>query len=245
MTIILSGTPSDTTLLEICQDAAYEIGFPAPSTIVGNTDATAQQLFRLANKEGEILSQATQWEVLVSEYTFTLVSGDQDYALPSDFRYIVPSTTWDRTSKRIVINPITSQYWQFLKGWTTINGLHLRARIRAGELEFEQTIGSSDAGKTIAFEYLSDKWAQSDGGTAKNKFTLDTDIPRLDAEVITQGVVWRFEKAKGLDWEANYQEYMRLRSMQIARDGGSRIIRLDGKRGKGVIGFNVPDRDFG
>lgn len=233
------------SLLSICQDAAYEIGFPAPTTVAANIDATAQQLYRLANKEGEILSQMASWEALVSEHTDTLVSGTQEYNLPSDFRWIVPSTTWDRTDKRIVINPITSEYWQFLKGWTTINGLHHRARIRNGKLEFEDTIGADDNGNTIAFEYLSDKWAANSGGTAKNKFSADTDTARLDEELITQGVVWRFEKAKGLDWEANFQEYIRLRNKQIARDGGSRKISLNGRMGDGVIGYNVPDRDFG
>ena len=183
------------TLLTICSDAAEETGFPAPTTIIGNSDATAKQLLRLAKKESESLSQAHNWQRLTKEHTFTLVTSDQDYALPSDYRWIVPSTTWNRDNKRIVINPVTSQEWQFLKGWTTISGLNLRARIRNNEMEFEQTITSSDNGKTIAFEYLSKYPVDiAAGGTPKQFFTIDSDVSLLDEELITQGVKWRFKK---------------------------------------------------
>jgi hypothetical protein len=232
------------SLLTLCQDVAYEVGFPAPDSIVGNTDQTAQQLFRLANREGEALSQAHNWQVLTEEGSITLVTADQDYALPGDFRYIVPMTTWNRSDKRIVINPVTSEQWQFLKGWTTINGLNLRARIRGNEMEFEQTIAAGDNGKSIYFEYLSKNWAADSGGTSQHKFQADTDTGRLDEELITQGVVWRFKKAKGLDWEPDFQEYTNLLNKKKARDGGARKLSMGGERIH-TVGVNVPDKGFG
>lgn len=232
------------SLLTICQNTAREIGFPAPSTVVGSADPNAQQLLRLANREGHELSQAADWQILKKEHTFTLVTGDQDYATPAGFRYIVPDTTWNRDNKRVVISPLSSQEWQFLKGWTAIQGLNLRARIRDGELEFEQTITSSDNGKTIAYEYLSSYWCESSGGTAQAAFAADTDVAKLDEELMTQGVVWRFKKAKGLDWQEDYQFYVGLRSKQIARDGGARKIRFGAAFSEG-LGVNISDRDYG
>lgn len=232
------------TLLSICQDVADEVGFKQPTSIVGASDNLARQLLRLANREGRELSQAGPWEALVKEYTFTLATSDQDYALPSDFRYIIPSTTWNRDNKRIVINPVSSQEWQFLKGWTAIQGLNLRARIRDGQLEFEQTITSADNGKTIAFEYVSKYWAESSGGTAQEDFAADTDVSKLDEELVTQGVVWRFKKAKGLDWQPDFQTYTNLKNKQMARDGGSRILRLS-QPAEAALGVNVSDRGYG
>lgn len=232
------------SLLTICQNAAKEVGFSAPSTIVGNTDQTAMQLFRLANKEGEILSR-DDWQILKKEETFTLVTSTQTYDLPSDFRYIIPSTTWNRDNRRMVINPLTSEEWQFLKGWTQIQGLNLRARIRNNKLEFEQTITSADNGKTIAYEYISDYWAQTSGGTAQAKFQADSDTALLDEELITQGVVWRFEKAKGLDFQANYIDYMNLKKKILARDGGSRKLFFGEGEFTGKLGINLPDRGYG
>ena len=233
------------SLLSICQDAAIEIGFPSPGMVVGSTDSNTLQLFRLANREGHDLSQAADWQALKEEHTFTLATSAQDYALPSGFRYIIPSTTWNRDDKRLVINPISSQEWQFLKGWTAIQGLNLRARIRADQLEFEQTITSSDNGKTIAFEYISSYWCESSGGSDQSAFAADTDVSKLDEELMTQGVVWRFKKAKGLDWQEDYQFYQRLRDTQIARDGGSRRIRFCSSAFGEGLGVNVSDRDYG
>lgn len=233
------------TLATICQNAAKEIGFPAPANIIGNSDPNAAQLLRLANREGEELSQVKAWNILVSEGSVTLATGDQDYLLATDLRYVIPSTTWDRTNKRIVITPITSQEWQFLKGWTTIQGLSYRARIRNNQLEFEQAITSADNGKVIYYEYVTNQWAASSGGTAQRYFTADDDTARLDEELITQGVVWRFKKAKGLDWQDDYQFYLQTQRRQVSRDGGQRRIAFTNPLYGIGIGINVSDRDYG
>lgn len=234
------------SLLTICQDAAKEIGFPAPSSIVGSSDPNAAQLLRLANREGDDLAQVKAWNILTEEGNITLATGDQDYALASDLRYVIPTTTWDRTNKRIVITPLTSQEWQMLKGWTSINGLSYRARIRNNQLEFEQTIEAADNGKVIYYEYVSNQWAADSGGTAQRFFTADDDTARLDEELITQGVVWRFKKAKGLDWQEDYQFYLHNRNRQVSRDGDQRRISMaDPLYSPGVVGVNVSDSDYG
>jgi len=235
------------SLLSICQDAFYEIGIDAPSTIVGNTaDTNALQIFRLANREGEYLSQYHPWQVLYTENTITLVSGTQTYSVPTDMRWIIPSTTWNRTDQRPVVNPVSPAEWAFLKGWTTINGLNLRARIRAGLFEVEQTVGASENGDEIVFEYVSDKWAADSGGTAQKKFSADTDTARIDEELITQGVVWRFKKAKGIDnWQMDYEQYQELILSQVARDHGARTLYMGGSEFGRYLGINVSDRDYG
>jgi len=228
------------TLLSIVQDAADEIGWDRPSTVVGNSDAN--QVLRLLNREGEALS-SWPWEILVKEDTFTLATSDQDYALASDFRYLIPSTQWNRDNKRAIIW-LNSQEWQFFKGWTTVNGLNLRARIRNGQMEFEQTIGAADNGKTIAYEYVSKNWTADSGSTAQQKFAADSDTSVLDEELLTLGLVWRFKKAKNLpDWQIDFQDYQNEVRQAKARDGGSRILRF----GRGPVqhlGVNTPEGNF-
>ena len=227
------------TLLSIVQDAADEAGWDQPATVVGNTDA--DQFLRLLNREGEVLSK-WQWEILVKEDTFTLATSDQDYALASDFRYLIPTTIWNRDNKRAILW-LNSQMWQFFKGWTTVNGLNLRARLRNGEMEFEQTITSSDNGKTIAYEYVSKNWTADSGSTAQQKFAADSDTSVLDEELLTLGLVWRFKKAKGMDWQGDFQDYRQEVLSAKARDGGSRILRF----GRGPVqhlGVNTPEGNF-
>ena len=227
------------TLLSIVQDACDDIGFPDPSTVVGNSKAG--QYLRLANREIEALSKHP-WEVLVKEHTFDLVAADQDYALPADYRFLVPSTQWNRDSQRRIVW-ITSEEWQFFKGWTTVNGLSLRARIRGGEFEFEQTIASGDAGITIAYEYVSKYPVETSGGTAKQKFTVDDDVSLIDEELVTLGLIWRIKKAKGLDWQPDFSEYKYQVDLAKARSGGSRKLML-GKSLHASLGVNTPEGNY-
>jgi len=242
MPVILT---SDTNILDICQNAARACGFGSPAQIVGSTDKTAMQLLSLANREGEFLSTQKDWSELKSEHTFQLATADQEYTLPDDFRWIIPGTTYDRDNDRIVLNPVSSQEWQYLKAWTSIGGLTRRARIRANQLEFEQTITASDNGKTIAFEYLSSYWAQTSSGTAKRRFTLDTDIFRLDDELMTLGIIWRFRRAKGLGFEDERAEYLSQLNIHKSADGGSRTLDMSSSTLRGINNPNIPDTGYG
>ena len=227
------------TLLTIVQDACDDIGFPAPASVINNT--AANQYLKLLNREGEALSKWT-WQVLVKEHTFTLVTSDQDYALPTDFRYIRPDTQWNRNDQRQLIW-ITSEEWQFFKGWTTVNGLNLRARLRNNTVEFEQTITAGDNGKTIAYEYVSKYWTQSSSSVAQQKFAADTDTSLLDEELLTLGLIWRFRKAKGLDFQADLAEYMSEVKKAKMHDGNSRKLRFNANR-KTFLGVNTPEGNW-
>ncbi len=144
----------------------------------------------------------------------------------------------------MLISPLTSEEWQFFKGWSTVNGLNMRARIRKGLFEFEQEITAADNGKTIAFEYISKNWAETAGGTGKAAFTLDDDVSVLDEELITQGVIWRFRKAKGLDYKVDAQEHWKEVNKARARDGGSRKLRLNSSSVT-HLGVNTPEGNYG
>lgn len=228
------------TLLSIVQDACDDIGFPTPATVVGN--AEAKQYLRLANREGNALARH-DWQALKKEHTFTLVTADQDYALPTDFKYIIPSSAWNRDNQRSLIEPLTSEEWQFFKGWSTVNGLNQRARIRNDLFEFEQTITSGENGQTIAYEYISKNWCESSGGTGQTKFLADSDVAILDEELITLGLIWRFKKAKGLSFEADFFEYDRLVKEAKSRDGGARRVNLD-RNIKHHLGVNTQEGSY-
>lgn len=235
------------SLLTIAQDAADEVGFDQPSTIIGNTNDDARRILRMCNREGKTLSQESPaFEVMHKEGSVTLATADQDYALPSDFRYMIPDTTWNRSGARRVINPISPSEWQFYKAWNTVAGINLRARIRNNELEFEQTISASENGIVVYFEYVADTWCMSSGDSAADQtaFVADTDIIVFDEELFTQGVVWRLRESLGLDWQLSYKLYEKLKRQQLARTGGARTVDLGGDDIH-YLGVNTPDDNFG
>lgn len=236
------------SLLTIAQNAADEVGFNAPTSIIGSTSDDAERLLRFCNREGESLAQSTPpFQELVKEGSVTLVTSDQDYALPSDFRYIIPDTTWNRTDSRRVFNPISSANWQFYKAWNTVSGLNLRARIRNDQLEFEQDITAALNGEVIYFEYISKNWVESNGTAPadQSSFLNDADTPVFCEELFTQGVIWRLEKSLGLAWEANFKLYESLKRKQLARTRGSRTLDLAGDHFGRYLGVNVPDDNYG
>lgn len=235
------------TLQQLCDAALHEAGFSTSASYANATEDTGKQVFRLALREGnDLLNSKHVWNELQKEGSVTLVASQQSYDFPADYSYMLPSTTWDRSNKRIAIGPMSSQEWQFLKGWTTVNGLNRRYRVRDGGIEFEQDITASDAGKAVYFEYVSKYWAlDSDGTTAKEVFTSDNDQHVFDDELFILGVLWRFLKAKGFDWQASYAEYTDLRSKLEGRDRGQRVVRLGEPRFGEYLGVNVSDRGYG
>jgi hypothetical protein len=231
------------SLLTVCQNACYEIGLDAPTSIVGNTDDDARQLLALVNREGDYLSRRGTWQALQKEHTLALVNGTQTYALPADWRYILPDTTWDRTNQRQADNPVSPQEWQMLKGWTQVGGLTRRLRIRNNLFEFEQAIAAADDGNTVALEYVSKFWCGTDAGVAKARYTLNTDIALIDEELITQGLIWRMLRAKGLDYETAYQEYELAVNQQFGRDRGAKKLCFGTRTTP--LAVNVPDGNYG
>ena len=236
------------TLRELCDAALEEAGFSTSQAYANAMDETGKQVFRLALREGHALARGYRghrWQALMKTYPVTLAAGAQTYALPADYAYMVPNTLWDRGNKRIGIGPLSGQEWQFLKGWTTVQGLNRRFRIRGGQLEFEQPITAAEAGSAVHFEYVSNYWARDSTQVAKRAFTTDTDEHVFDDDLFALGVLWRFKKAKGFDWELDYQEYATELTKLMARDGGERVIRFGEPAFGAYLGVNVPDRQYG
>ncbi len=118
------------TLLTIAQDAVDEIGFDRPSTLIGNTNDEARRVLRMCNKEGESLAQLNPaWNFLHETSSITMVAADQDYALPSGFRNMIPETTWDRASTRQVMTPLSPAEWQYFKAWHSFSSYHGQSHI--------------------------------------------------------------------------------------------------------------------
>lgn len=233
------------TLLTLCQDVADEVGFKRPSSIVGGTTQDQRQLLRLADRAGRMIMVAHDWEILLQEGSVTLATGDQDYALPADFDKLIPESMWNRDASRPVVVPLTSREWQYYEGWNFIAGLNLRAMFRGGELVFQQTIDASLNGETVYFDYVSNAFCESSGGTGQSAFAADTDVTRMDEWLHSLLMVALYRKAKGIpDWQVDYQLYKKELHNRIGADGSARAVRLTGINAP-FIGANVPDGSYG
>jgi hypothetical protein len=226
----------------ICRAALEEIGgFEVPASFGGNLNRTAVRCVALLNREGKTLERENRWSELIDTYTFTTVDGQAAYDLPSDFRAFANMSQWDRTNSRPLVGPAAPFVWQWLKGDVTAgNTIDRWFRIQGGQLYIHPTPAVD--GDTIAFDYYSKNWAVDADGADIATCSSDNDVPKLDHDLLTLGLKWRFLQANGMPFEAEYREYEVIKAECLTDNGGKPLIRLGPSRREWT---NLPDQGFG
>lgn len=213
------------SLLSILQTASAEIGVPSPIAAFGSGNQQTQQMIALANREGRELARDYNWQILVKEGTFATVAAEDQgdiLTIAPDFDRFVNQTFFNRSQQRRVWGPISEERWQHNKAWP-VSTIYNEYRLRGNDILFYP---APSAGEAVYFEYVSKHWCQSAAGVGQAAFAADTDVPILDEDLITLGLIWRFRKAKRMDYGAEFDEYARRRDSLQGRDGSKPTIRL-------------------
>lgn len=210
--------------------------------MVTSPDLQVQQFLALANEEGQSLSEATNWQVLREEGTFTTVAAQQQGALSTiapGCKFIVNDTIWNRSLRMPVFGPLSPQSWQ-QQAALFYQGPWNQYRIFDDTINFLPT---PPAGQECAFEYVTKNWTTSGNET----FQGDSDAPLLDEAVMVLGLIWRFKQAKGLDFTSDLTKYQRQVDNLIARETPKPVLNMGGDIydgvgipvGNGVIGSST------
>lgn len=216
------------SLLTLVQDAADRLGVVRPTSVVGSADQQVRQLFALAQQEGKELARRFDWSVLTKEKTFSATATEtQSSVVPSDFDRFVPDTFYNRTTNRKVDGPLNAQEWQDYKASvsTVLFDAFRRKPGSSTDLLMAPTPTASDS---YAYEYVSIWWCTTSGGTTPTlaAWNADTDVGILPEEVMTDGIVWRFLRAKGLDYAEAFRTY-EMKVMQFGGwDKGKRVVNM-------------------
>jgi hypothetical protein len=218
------------SLLSMVQDSASQLGLRQPAFVVGSTDLTSQILLRFANQAGKELMRYHDWQALIVEVSATTTAAViQTGLLPSDDydRMCYNPEVWNRTDNLRYTGPTPQRVWQQLQTGVA-GGVVGWWRIIGGELNLYP---APEAGKIVAFEYISKRWARSAGGDAQSIFMADTDTTVLDEDLLVLEMVWRFRHSKGF---AQYAEDMatceREKEKAASRDRGTGRIRPESTR---------------
>lgn len=212
------------TALQLVQTVAGRIGITQPNALFSSTDQQVVQLRNLLNEEGVELTRdpAMAWTVLMREHTFLSSATEvQTGAIPTDFAWYLNDTLWNRTQMVKASGPASPEQWQTMKAIAIVSLPAVVFRFRNNEMLFYPL---QPAGQTCAYEYSSLYWVTGD----KAYMTADTDTSVLDDEVLILGVIWRFLRAKGLDYAEAFRTYELAKTNKIARDGGKRKVYLGG-----------------
>lgn len=218
-------------------------GFDVPTTFYGNSNLTATLCVALANREGKTLEKELRWQELVSEHTFNTSNGTATYALPTDFRAFANMAQWDRTNSWRMSGPTPSVVWQWLKSGISVASTSTKWFMVRGSLF--TIYPTPTATESIYFDYYSRKWItkQSDSSSLTD-WSADLDTSKIDEDLITLGLKWRFLQAKGMPYEPEYREYESVKEHLREDNGGRGLISLS-TPSFGGLGGNLPDTGFG
>jgi len=233
------------TILSMCQNVADFTGFERPTSVISNTDPIARQLLALAQREGKQLMRVSDWAILKKEHTFSTSNGTAAYALPSDFDRLVLETSYNRSDNDILTGPISSSEYQLVNHGMATTGTTEKFRLKAASnaLKFELDPTPSST-QTIGFEYVSNQFCQSSGGSGQAAWAADTDTGILDETTMEMGITWRFKAAHGLDFAEDFRQYQLEVRQAVARNGSSPVLQLDDAR-KLIVGPYQSDGNYG
>jgi len=230
------------SLLSIVQTVTAELSLATPATVAGSTDRQVAQLMALTNQAGRELASDHAWQALIDEQTFATVAAEtQPTALPADLDRFIPGTFFNRSTRREIVGPLSPRQYQWIKAQPIFSTVWLAYRERDGAFLMQPP---PPAGETVAYEYVSNAWAQSSTGTPQTAFAADTDTALIDEALIALSLKWRFLRAKGLDYAEEMETFSRQLEQRIAQDGGAPLLSLspanfDSRRA------NLPDGNFG
>lgn len=229
------------SLLTVIQKSCRLLALPVPTAVVTSTDTQVQQLYELANEEGNDLASAHDWQIMRKQYTFTTIAqAQQSDPIPQDWDRFIPNSFFNRTTRRNVIGPITPQQWQAIQAQPQLNRVFLAFIEREGQMLITPT---PTANETIAYEYVSNAWCRSADMIPQSDYLADTDVSYLSEKLIVLGIRWRWLKSKGLEYAEDFNTYERQKNQVMARDGGNTSISTTGD-GEYILSPNLPVGSF-
>lgn len=172
------------------------------------------------------------------------------HPLPSDYKYLVDDTLWDRTNYWELRGPLTPVQWQTYKSSVLGDTATTRRRWRIHNLSGDGRSFFIDPTPTdaaeLVYEYMSTGWCKSAGGDPQTEWKKDDDVLSLDSFLFRLGLKWRILNRLGLDYLEEKNEYEAEVEKAIGRDTGGDILSLTAPAPISLITTcNVPDTGFG
>lgn len=233
------------TLKQLVNNVLPEIGFSELSTVVGNTNRTAQLALSLSNRTGRSLAKHN-WRILIKRNAITTASSAESYSLPSDFDRFIHNTEWNDTTAFRMFGPQSDETWQEelsgLIAGTVDNRFQIRADGNSNRLWVLPVPTSSE---NLTFFYACNTWCRSAGGQRQSAFAGDDDVLLLDDYVFELGLKWRLLRAANRAYQDELAEFLLELAKRKALDGGMKSLRIEGPSEDWSPAANVGETNFG
>lgn len=242
--INLFTTPYLTTTGTVVNGLYTITGIPSTATLSTNYQVTGVGI----NNVCYIASVDSGTQVTMSQPATasgaaeTITFSQVKFGLPSDYDRQIDRTHWDKTQHWEMLGPESAQQWEWLTSGYISTGPRVRYRIFGSKFQIWPAQGTLH---TLGFEYISNAWAASSGGTAKTSFTVDTDTCIFPDRLMVLGLKKKYFEVKGFNpvFDASYQ--MELDNAK-SNDAGSQTLSMNPRLSSILIGWeNIPDSSFG
>jgi hypothetical protein len=230
------------TLLSICQDAIRGVqSTDVPTTIAASTsNPDAVLLKSCASDVGRALERGYKWQALKREYTFATVNGTADYDFPTGIRRFADLTIWDRSGARPLVKASDITF-QALKSGIYVSGVRWFFTVSDNQINLSPT---PTAAYTFAFNYYTKQFCETSGGSGLDDWADDSDVPRLDDNLMTLGIRYRYLARQGLPYGEEKGEYLEAIRDLLADDRPHPVIDV-GRTPRDECPVNVPDGSWG
>jgi len=212
------------SLLSIIQNVCAEIDLDQPAAVMSSADPQIRQLLILSTRAARDLLKDHDWSVLTTTRDFTATGVIPEPAEPpSDFkRFVANSMIWNVSRLWSLNGPLEPGAWDRL---TILNSNPVPQvwRMLGGKLAFFP----NDTGETLRYEYVSSNWIAVGGGTTyADNWANDTDTARFPEDLLELSLIWRWKRAKGLDYGEELENYERAKEAAVGADRAAQPMSM-------------------
>lgn len=233
------------TVAEVMDDVAGDCSVSPPPSWISATSLSYVELKRFLRQTVDELLDRVDWPDPIATDTVITGTGDETYALPSDFKRLTrdPLTVYETTTTRRRGIPVPTN-----GAWTHLKDLGSAGGDRYFRLSGDEASGfdisfwdNPTSGVSITVSYISKNWL-SLAGTAGSTWTDVAATLLLPRDLVEMGTVWRFRRKKGLPYADRMNEY---EAKLARRANDARVIRsVNMTGGQRLSPFQVPVPDF-
>lgn len=212
-------------ILEIAQESADICAVQRPTDLF-NSSIQNDMLFASVVKSAlSSLMRHAGWQALTREAVFRTFEGKKDYLIDDiapDFHSLVNGTMYIKDDNQMTIGAITEEKWANEKLHSSSDRMF---KIQNNMIRFIDDMGC----KELHFTYKSNAVCM-DGktGEPKAQITKNTDIPIFDPYLVKLGIIWRWNKRSGMDYQEEFNEYQRELNKSFAETKAVGDIFLGG-----------------
>ena len=190
------------TLLTAATAMAKQAGLESPSAVYSSTDRTWVEVLEIANLTGDELARRVDWPQLRKSTTLTGTGALVAHEMPADFMRVSPgAAVFAGTS---IVRNVSGEEWRTLTAAEgTPRYYYLGASGTAASYPAAVSLWPFLASAaTVTLNYQTGGFCT--GGSA---FAADSDAIYVDEGLFVQGMLARWARQKGLDYQDREAEY--------------------------------------